>query len=90
MSILRHAIYSAIINHLKTNKIMIKLSNTDYVLWDKANDHLLRFENNDDIIIYGNKEEAEEDSGLGVPSNFSNKSNICSPSIFGLRIPFIR
>ena len=40
---------------------MIKLSNTDYVLWDKANDHLLRFENSDDIIIYGNKEEAEED-----------------------------
>jgi hypothetical protein len=39
----------------------IKLHDTDYVLWDKANDQLVRLSNNSEIVIYGDKEEAEED-----------------------------
>ena len=39
----------------------IKLHETDYVLWDKANDRLVRWDSDDDIVIYGDKEEAEED-----------------------------
>ena len=39
----------------------IKLFETDYVLWDKANDNLVRWESNGDIVIYGDKEEAEND-----------------------------
>jgi len=39
---------------------MEKLFNTDYVLWDRANDTLVKF-GNDDIVIFGSKEEAEID-----------------------------
>jgi hypothetical protein len=38
-----------------------QLFETDYVIWDKANDNLVRFGSNDDIVIYGSKEEAEID-----------------------------
>jgi hypothetical protein len=38
-----------------------KLHDTDYVLWDKANDTLVRWGISDDIAIYGDKEEAEID-----------------------------
>ena len=38
-----------------------QLFETDYVLWDKANDSLVRWETDDDIVIYGSKEEAEID-----------------------------
>ena len=41
---------------------MKNLSNTDYVIWDKANDTLVRFHSNSDIVIYGNIEDAQEDS----------------------------
>ena len=39
---------------------MNKLFDTDYVLFDKANDTLVRFTNGE-VIIYGNREEAEID-----------------------------
>jgi hypothetical protein len=39
----------------------IQLFSTDFVLWDKANDSLIRWETNGDIVIFGNKNEAEED-----------------------------
>ena len=39
---------------------MKKLFETDYVIYDKANDHVICF-GNGDIVIFGNKEEAEED-----------------------------
>jgi len=39
---------------------MKKLFNTDYVLWDRANDTLVQF-GNGDIVIFGSKEEAEID-----------------------------
>ena len=39
----------------------IKLNDTDYVLWDKANDQLVRWSSDSEIVIYGDKEEAEED-----------------------------
>jgi hypothetical protein len=39
----------------------IKLHDTDYVLWDKANDRLVRWDSDDDIVIYGDREEAEID-----------------------------
>ncbi len=38
----------------------MKLHSTDYVLWDKANDTLVSFDNGE-IVIYSDKEEAEED-----------------------------
>jgi hypothetical protein len=38
-----------------------QLFETDYVLWDKANDSLVRWGTDDDIVIYGSKEEAEID-----------------------------
>jgi hypothetical protein len=38
---------------------MKKLSETDYVLFDKANDTLIRWEYSNDIVIFGDKEEAE-------------------------------
>jgi hypothetical protein len=38
----------------------IKLSDTDYVLWDKANDRLVSFTDGE-VVIYGDKEEAEID-----------------------------
>lgn len=39
---------------------MKTLIKTDYVLWDKVNDTLVKWAN-DDIIIFGSKEEAEMD-----------------------------
>lgn len=39
----------------------IKLYDTDYVLWDKANDTLVRWGSDDDIVIYGDIEDAKED-----------------------------
>lgn len=39
---------------------MKQLFPSDYVLYDRANDHVLQFSNGD-IIIFGNKDEAEED-----------------------------
>lgn len=38
----------------------IKLNDTDYVLWDKANDTLVSFTDGE-VVIYGDKEEAEID-----------------------------
>ena len=38
-----------------------KLFETDYVLYDRANDHVLQFESDGACVIYGNKEEALED-----------------------------
>lgn len=38
----------------------IKLHETDYVLWDKANDTLVSFSHGE-VVIYGDKEEAELD-----------------------------
>lgn len=40
---------------------MKTLTKTDYVLWDRANDTLVKFGNDDDIVIFGSKEEAEID-----------------------------
>jgi len=40
---------------------MKKLLNTDYVLWDKANDTLIKFGSNNDVVIFGSKFEAEMD-----------------------------
>ena len=40
---------------MKTN-----LSKTDYVIYDKANDQVLLFSDGD-IVIFGNKDEADED-----------------------------
>jgi hypothetical protein len=39
----------------------INLKNTDYVLFDKENDTLARWSSDNEIVIYGDKEEAEED-----------------------------
>jgi hypothetical protein len=39
----------------------IKLHDTDYVLWDKANDQLVRWSSDSEIVIYGDIEEAQED-----------------------------
>tara|TARA_R100000234_G_C4959099_1_gene160958 strand:+ start:402 stop:602 length:201 start_codon:yes stop_codon:yes gene_type:complete len=33
----------------------------DYVLYDKANNSLVKFVNSGDIVLYGNKDEAIED-----------------------------
>lgn len=38
----------------------IKLNDTDYVLWDKANDRLVSFTDGE-VVIYGDREEAEID-----------------------------
>ena len=40
---------------------MKKLNETDFVIYDQKNDELLCFLENEDIIIYGSKEEAEAD-----------------------------
>jgi hypothetical protein len=37
-----------------------KLFSTDYVLYDKANDHVVQFSDGE-VVIFGNKEEAEEE-----------------------------
>ncbi len=39
---------------------MKKLISTDYVIYDKDNDHLIQFSGGQ-IVIFGIKEEAEED-----------------------------
>lgn len=38
-----------------------QLFSTDYVLYDRANDHVLKFETSGKVIIFGNKQEAIED-----------------------------
>jgi hypothetical protein len=38
-----------------------KLYPTDYVIYDKANDHVLQFETDGDIVIFGDKDEALAD-----------------------------
>jgi|DEB0MinimDraft_10_1074344.scaffolds.fasta_scaffold248467_3 hypothetical protein len=40
---------------------MLGLSNNDYVLVDKSNNQMVRFTNGD-VVIYGDKKEAECDS----------------------------
>jgi len=40
---------------------MRTLFSTDYVIYDKANDHPLQWEINGDIIIFGTKQEALND-----------------------------
>ena len=40
---------------------MKTLYETDYVIYDKANDHAIRWESDGDIIIFGDKNEALED-----------------------------
>jgi glutathionyl-hydroquinone reductase len=40
---------------------MKTLIETDYVLWDKANDTLVKWSSNDNVVIFGNKFEAEMD-----------------------------
>ena len=39
---------------------MKELSETDYVVYDWANDHVVSFENGD-AVIFGDREDAEED-----------------------------
>tara|TARA_R110000782_G_scaffold99098_2_gene184694 strand:- start:126 stop:653 length:528 start_codon:yes stop_codon:yes gene_type:complete len=39
---------------------MRDLFNTDYVVYDKGNDHILRWETSGDMIVFGDKEEAVE------------------------------
>lgn len=34
---------------------------TDYVIYDRANDHVIQWESNGDMVIFGNKAEADED-----------------------------
>lgn len=59
---------------------MKELKNTDYVIYDNAEDRLLTFENGL-VIIYGNKEEAKSDlrstseeviSCTDLPKKFKN------------------
>jgi hypothetical protein len=38
-----------------------KLFETDYVIYDRANDHVLQFESDGTYVIFGVKEEALED-----------------------------
>jgi hypothetical protein len=40
---------------------MKSLFDTDYVLYDKANDNVVKWESNGEIVIFGSKEEAEID-----------------------------
>jgi len=40
---------------------MKKLFDTDYVLFDKENDTLVRWSEDDDVVIFGSKEEADVD-----------------------------
>lgn len=44
----------------KKNSTMRDLFNTDYVVYDKGNDHILRWETSGDMIVFGDKEEAIE------------------------------
>lgn len=55
----------------KNKKMKIK----DYVLYDRANNSLVKF-NNGDIVLYSNKDEAIEDSyGNEEVIQFQNLSN---------------
>lgn len=38
-----------------------KLFNTDYVIYDRANDQVIKWKSNGECVIFGSKEEAEED-----------------------------
>ena len=40
---------------------MITLHPTDYVIYDRANDRVLQFESDGTYVVYGDKEEADED-----------------------------
>jgi hypothetical protein len=40
---------------------MITLHATDYVIYDRANDHVIQFESDGDMVIFGDKNEALED-----------------------------
>ena len=47
---------------IKSIKVMYKnLLNTDYVIYDRANDHVVKFETNGEVVIFGVKEEAITD-----------------------------
>lgn len=39
----------------------MKLFSTDYVIYDRANDHVIQFESNGNMVIFGDIEEAIED-----------------------------
>lgn len=39
----------------------MELFSTDYVIYDKSNDHVIQWESNGDMVIYGDKEEALKD-----------------------------
>lgn len=39
---------------------MKKEFRTNYVLYDRANDHVIQWESDGSIVIFGNKSEAEE------------------------------
>ncbi len=40
---------------------MVTLHPTDYVIYDRANDHVISFASDDDYVIFGDKAEALED-----------------------------
>ena len=40
---------------------MKTLQPTDYVIYDRANDHVIQFESDGAIVVYGDKSEADED-----------------------------
>lgn len=40
---------------------MKTLHSTDYVIYDRANDHVVQWESNGDMVIFGDKAEADED-----------------------------
>jgi hypothetical protein len=40
---------------------MVTLHPTDYVIYDRANDHVIQFESDGDMVIFGDKNEAHED-----------------------------
>ena len=39
----------------------MELFKTDYVLYDRANDHVLQFEKSGKVIVFGDKQEAIEE-----------------------------
>lgn len=39
----------------------MELFKTDYVLYDRANDHVLQFEENGKVIVFGDKQKAIEE-----------------------------
>jgi len=40
---------------------MKKLFETDFVIYDRANDHVLQWKSSEECVIFGSKEEAQED-----------------------------